>query len=979
MPRGKGKSPVSPDERLSLLTTAAGSPYVATRRSRFSVAAKARLSLLGTFRKGGADQSLVSVEKAEVFFMNTRPHVWRRVVPEDDEDGEDDEEDRPHTLKKMDSFTHRAGELASFDEVEKNSPANHRQFTEPFCVLITGVCYYVPKCFFCSVCWHIPKWLCFECTKGATPLPVGAEAVPQEKEKNQDEKGGILLPVPFGVFEFGVGEAGVGMIERLKSRIFGNQNALDVFGTAVGVYGRELVYLSTFIAVCAVLEIPAMIHNAWMQPDDTPAILVTTAWGLGRNALNMFTHGTCDLIICTLLLAMVFLSLPEEHAAYTEVDKQLKTMHDFSIEVLDPPTQDPDYYEAYFHKYGGEVRIVTVSPNNGELLKLQAMRRFLQRRKQSLRRTEGGAQRIVREGSNWFSNWVIHIITEYVPYLVPSADKNREQLEQCNLSIRHYIQRQKAPMPPATVFVTFNTEETADKCLKMHNRVSLFDWFCKGGTDTKTFRSHEEVEDEIKRLKLSDDDSSSAPTHELRIRRAPEPMDIHWLYLGFSKLKLAKQLATTTGILALFMCLNCWVISFLRMNAPSIMSAFISIFNVSMPKLFKFLVEAFEKHESEGSFEVSFMAKLTVGRIVNFSVLLFLVTPYEERMGTAFIEQAQSLLLANCFWVPVIKTFMQLLIYRLKQLVKAATASSQEELNKAYEGVDWMLGERYTDMLKTLFMGLFFSPLVPGAMFITAVALVIQFWVDKASMLKVWKPVNMRDGRQVSFVSKFFLVAAVMAHIWMAQEVAANWPYKREDHRVYCLFSGCLLSDVDWLGNKQKDLLGVYALFAKYIGYTFLAMIAAYASYVAFCGAREKSEVDNELSGGSEHSRHSVNGRERSRSPSVPPQPVPVTIDDVAERDMHFPGYLPYAPLTYLIDPLVVADIDGLPEAFLPAHADLKGSAIDVKEQSEGDAIEIMPELKGLIAQVKHYPTSMTEHSHREKDREREGRGSSLL
>ena len=54
-----------------------------------------------------------------------------------------------------------------------------------------------------------------------------------------------------------------------------------------------------------------------------------------------------------------------------------------------------------------------------------------------------------------------------------------------------------------------------------------------------------------------------------------------------------------------------------------------------MPKIMKFLVEGFETHESEGSFEMSFMTKLTLGRIVNFGVLLFLVTPYEERMGHA--------------------------------------------------------------------------------------------------------------------------------------------------------------------------------------------------------------------------------------------------------------------------------------------------------------------------------------------------------
>ena len=40
--------------------------------------------------------------------------------------------------------------------------------------------------------------------------------------------------------------------------------------------------------------------------------------------------------------------------------------------------------------------------------------------------------------------------------------------------------------------------------------------------------------------------------HELSVRRAPEPMDIHWHHIGFSIMQLAKQLPLTTAILAAF-------------------------------------------------------------------------------------------------------------------------------------------------------------------------------------------------------------------------------------------------------------------------------------------------------------------------------------------------------------------------------------------------------------------------------------------
>ena len=69
-------------------------------------------------------------------------------------------------------------------------------------------------------------------------------------------------------------------------------------------------------------------------------------------------------------MMMVFIALLDENHAYKEVEEQL-TMHDFSLEVLHPPTNNPDYYEAYFHALGGEVRIVSVILNNGKMIKLR--------------------------------------------------------------------------------------------------------------------------------------------------------------------------------------------------------------------------------------------------------------------------------------------------------------------------------------------------------------------------------------------------------------------------------------------------------------------------------------------------------------------------------------------------------------------------------------------------------------------------------
>ena len=327
-----------------------------SRRSRFSLMAKNRLSTLSKFRKANVERSKVSVKEAEIYFMSTRPHVWKEVpikTIRDENDGLPVQSKKQVNIHRQESLSHREGELANFEEIQEFAPPKHTHYKDPMCFILNSAFIDAPKRLIVGLFWRFPKWLCTEVSKSQISMPSGLEAVSQVDSQDSVEEKTEMRPVPFPVFEIGVFEPKYGFIENyaeiFKSRAFGNQSALDVFGTAVGVYGRELVYLSTFIAFCALLEIPAMMQNAWMQPEDTLLTLRSTSWGLGRNALNMYTHGICDLLICVLLMMMVFIALLDENHAYKEVDNELLTMHDFSLEVLHPPTNNPDYYEAYFH------------------------------------------------------------------------------------------------------------------------------------------------------------------------------------------------------------------------------------------------------------------------------------------------------------------------------------------------------------------------------------------------------------------------------------------------------------------------------------------------------------------------------------------------------------------------------------------------------------------------------------------------------
>ena len=50
--------------------------------------------------------------------------------------------------------------------------------------------------------------------------------------------------------------------------------------------------------------------------------------------------------------------------------------------------------------------------------------------------------------------------------------------------------------------------------------------------------------------------------------------------------------------------------------------------------------------------------------------------------------------------------------------------------------------------IKTVFVGLFYSAIVPTGLVVTAVAMVTLYWVDKYSLLRLWKRPPVREEKK---------------------------------------------------------------------------------------------------------------------------------------------------------------------------------------------------------------------------------------
>jgi hypothetical protein len=137
--------------------------------------------------------------------------------------------------------------------------------------------------------------------------------------------------------------------------------------------------------------------------------------------------------------------------------------------------------------------------------------------------------------------------------------------------------------------------------------------------------------------------------------------------------------------------------------------------------------------------------------------------------------QVQAILIADCFMGPILR-IVDGYTRVVNHWLLAPRARTQEGLNALYVGSWWHMGERYSALLTTLFVSLFYSALMPTNLIITTVSLFVSFWVDKYLLFKRWE-VQPRLDAKLFRVARLFLIFIVWAHMLVTTYFFAQWPF----------------------------------------------------------------------------------------------------------------------------------------------------------------------------------------------------------
>jgi len=161
---------------------------------------------------------------------------------------------------------------------------------------------------------------------------------------------------------------------------------------------------------------------------------------------------------------------------------------------------------------------------------------------------------------------------------------------------------------------------------------------------------------------------------------------------------------------------------------------------------------------------------------VNTAIVITLITPFTNTLDPeGLISQIATIFLAEIVTVNVI----QLLDVwgHIQRHFLAPRAKTQDAMNQWFKGYDVELAERYTNITKIMFLAFWYSSIFPACLFFAAVALTVNYYTDRFSLMRSWQRAPSVGKEIATFSRQYFLSTACVILGCMSSFYWAAFPF----------------------------------------------------------------------------------------------------------------------------------------------------------------------------------------------------------
>lgn len=266
----------------------------------------------------------------------------------------------------------------------------------------------------------------------------------------------------------------------------------------------------------------------------------------------------------------------------------------------------------------------------------------------------------------------------------------------------------------------------------------------------------------------------------LLVEEAPEPTEINWNNIRWRKPFQAFLYTILRGFMGL--CVASAVVAAIYFIIKAIQQHFhgrvapalaISVANVLLPPIMLAITQIGQYWNQTLEQSVYFW-KLLLSRFLTTAVINFALTDFDQMLDEDSIYRIQAILFADMVTAPFLKWLNPW--PRFQRWYYAPRAKTQLAANMYYAGEPWQLADRYTDMLKTVFLVMFYAVLLPSGFWIAMAALFISYWVDKYMLLTRWvrKPEYGTSLPNAAYAATYL---CLLGALYMSLYFYVGWPF----------------------------------------------------------------------------------------------------------------------------------------------------------------------------------------------------------